>query len=90
MKFGREHSKDRYYKVGDAIRWTPVHAMREAVEARGLGIIVEADGPIFEAYWTGDGKVRKADCRPISHDYALQDLAPIPQVKEYLEQLQHI
>ena len=66
---------------------TSIYNTQETLETRGLGIIVKADGPIFEAYWTGDGKVRKGDCRPLSHSYILQDLAPIPQVKEYIEKI---
>lgn len=90
-KIGGEHSTDRYYKVGDVIRAIPVTQGHSAVrdkQRQGLGIVVEADGPRFEAYWTGDGKLRKGDSRPIGYAYKLQDLAPIPQVAESIKRLE--
>jgi hypothetical protein len=87
MKLTREHSDDRYYKVGDVIRWIPAYATQKAYDARGLGIVVKAEGPIFEAYWTGEGMVRTADARPMSYNYILQDLKTVPKIKEYVEKV---
>ncbi len=75
--------KDRYYKKGDVIRWCPSWGAQELAEKRGLGVVVEAKGPLFKAYWTGDGQVRSHDARPIGGMYILQDYAPIPQVAEW-------
>ena len=89
-KIGGEYSTDRYYKVGDVIRPVPVTQGTGAFARcrQGLGIVVEVNGPRFEAYWTGDGKLRKADCRPMGFAYKLQDLAPIPQVAEVIKEIQ--
>ena len=72
-KIGGEYSTDRYYKVGDVIRSIPVTRGTGAYARcrQGLGIIVEVNGPRFEAYWTGDGKLRKADCRPMGFNIVL-------------------
>ena len=48
--------------------------------------MVKAEGTKFEAYWTGDGEVRKADAI-IPGQFVLQDIAPIPQVKEYVDNI---
>jgi len=74
--------RDRYYKIGDVIRYISTY---DLVHNQGLGIVVEADGPIFKAYWTGDEKVRNHDARPIGYSYILQDIAPVPQVAEWLK-----
>ena len=79
--------KDRYYKTGDVIRWTPSFYAQGLVEEQGLGVVVEAKGPLFKAYWTGDGQVRSHDARPLGGMYVLQDYAPIPQVAEWWERL---
>jgi hypothetical protein len=75
--------KDRHYKKGDVIRWCPSWGAQELVEKQGLGVVVEANGPLFKAYWTGDGQVRSHDARPLGSMYLLQDYAPIPQVAEW-------
>ena len=80
--------KDRNFKIGEVFRWVPSYASQEDVEARGFGIVVKADGPSFEAYWTGDGKVRKHDLTLERNTCILQDYAPIPQVAETIEELQ--
>ena len=80
--------RDRNFKVGEVFRWIPTHDTAQRSESRGFGIVVKADGPRFEAYWTGDGKVRKHDLTLWRNSYILQDYAPIPQVAETLQELQ--
>ena len=86
VKYGKIHSKNRYFKVGDVIKWTPSYVKSKDIDSRGLGIVVKAEGTKFEAYWTGDGEVRKADAI-IPGQFVLQDIAPIPQVKEYVDNI---
>ena len=76
-------NNDRYFKVGDVIRHVGPNQSLTLVESRGVGIVVSANGPIFQAYWVGDGAVKEADAR--GGGYNLQDFAPIPQVAEWLE-----
>jgi hypothetical protein len=85
-KYGKIHSKNRNFKVGDVVKWTPSYVSFEGVEARGLGIVVRTRGTKFDAYWTGDGVVRE-HCTFLPGSFVLQDLAPIPQVKEYVEKV---
>ncbi len=80
--------RDRNFKVGEVFRWVPNYDAQKTVESRGFGIVTKVDGPKFEAYWTGDGKVRKHDLTLWRNAYILQDYAPIPQVAETLQELQ--
>jgi hypothetical protein len=76
-------NNDRNFKVGDIVRFTgPGHAISQ-IEKRGLGVVVSINGPLFQTYWIGDGAVTGADAR--GGGYKLQDIAPIPQVAEWLE-----
>ena len=86
MKHGKIYSKNRYFKAGDVIKWTPAYPSSTDVESRGLGIVINSKGSKFEAYWIGDGKVREADAF-LPGCYVLQDVAPIPQVKEYIDNI---
>jgi len=86
MKHGKIYSKNRYFKVGDVVKWTPAYASQDDVESRGLGIVIGSEGTKFEAYWTGDGKVRK-DSAFLPGCFVLQDTAPIPQVKEWVDSI---
>ena len=78
-------NNDRYFKVGDVVRYTGPHCSLSSVEERGLGVVVSTNGPKFKTYWVGDGAVRDADAR--GGGYNLQDIAPIPQVAEWLENI---
>ena len=87
MKISYEHVKNRYFKVGDVIKWTPRYITLSEVKAREMGIVVSVgEGTKFKAYWTGDGVVRE-HCAFLPGSFVLQDLAPIPQVKEYVEKV---
>ena len=83
-KIGGLKNNDRLFKVGDVIRFVGPHHTTESIEKKGVGIVVSAEGPIFETYWLGDGKIIKADAR-WPGIYKLQDFAPVPQVAEWLE-----
>ena len=82
-KVGGLKNNDRYFKVGDVVRQVAPNQSILLTESRGVGIVVSANGPIFQAYWVGDGSMREADAR--GRGYSLQDFAPIPQVVEWLE-----
>jgi len=83
-KIGGLKNNDRLFKVGDVIRYVGPGQTAEAIEEKGVGIVVAVDGPIFETYWVGDEKIRKADAR-WPGIYKLQDIAPIPQVAEWVK-----
>ena len=55
--------KHHWFKPGDIIAWTPKYARTPTIEKRGVGIVLEADGPFFEAFWIGDSTIRKEDVR---------------------------
>ena len=78
-------NRDRYFKVGDVIRYTGPGCTIPQIRSRGLGVVVSSSGPLFDTYWVGDGIVRSADARGGGH--SLQDFAPIPQVAEWLENI---
>ena len=74
--------RDRGYKVGDVFR--SVGSSSELDESRGFGVVIETDGPLFRAYWTGDGAIREHDMRLSRTSFILQDYAPMPEVAEVL------
>lgn len=78
-------NNDRYFKVGDVIRYTGPGITPDQIKSRGLGIVVSSSGPMFQTYWVGDRTVRGADARGGGH--SLQDFAPIPQVAEWFENI---
>jgi hypothetical protein len=75
-------TKDRYFKIGDIIRWVPKYVTKE----NGMGIVVSATGPLFEAYWVGTKEIKKHDARGPS-SFLLQDITPIPQVAETINRM---
>jgi len=87
-ELGGLYSKNRYYKVGDVLRWTPGYASIEQMEGKGLAVVIESQGPKFTAYFLGDGSITKHDARPMGGNFILQDLAPLPQVAEWLKSIQ--
>ena len=84
-KIGNNVIRDRVFKVGDVIRWTPSYANWKQQEERGLGIVIETNGHVCKAYWTGDKTIRTINTVLERNMYILQDYAPIPQVKEAVE-----
>ena len=84
-KIGNNVIRDRVFKVGDVIRWTPSYAEWSQQEERGLGIVIDSNGHKCKAYWTGDKTIREIDTVLERNMYILQDYAPIPQVKEAVE-----
>jgi len=87
-KLGNLIIRDRNFKMGEVFRWVPSYALLEDIKKRGFGIVIKAEGPRFEAYWTGDGKIRKHNLFLERNTYVLQDYAPIPQVAETIQKLQ--
>ena len=83
-KIGGLKNNDRYFKVGDVIRFVGAHHTSESTEEKGVGVVVSVKGPIFETYWVGNGKIGEGDAR-CPGVYKLQDFAPIPQVANWLE-----
>ena len=75
--------RDRQFKVGDVFRWIPMYG-QEVAESRGFGVVIDVDGPIFKAYWTGDERIREHDSRLVHTSFILQDYAPMPEVAEVL------
>tara|TARA_R110000824_G_scaffold286694_1_gene474813 strand:- start:168 stop:482 length:315 start_codon:yes stop_codon:yes gene_type:complete len=76
-------NNDRDFKVGDVVRHVGPGIAIPQIENRGVAVVVSVNGPLFQAYWVGDGSVRHADAR--GGGYKLQDIAPIPQIAEWLE-----
>ena len=87
---GGFHSKPRYFKVGDVIRWVPMYAKPETVRERGLAVVTKAEGCKFDAYFLGNGHRMVACDARIPPQFQLQDSAPIPQVAEWVENNPHI
>jgi len=73
-----QHNTDRHYKLGDILRWAPTNARWEQVEAKGLAVVIKADGPFFSLFWLGDESTSDHDAR--WGGFVLQDLAPMPEV----------
>jgi len=84
-QIGHNVIRDRKLQVGDVIRWVPNYADWSEQEARGLGVIIETNGAICKAYWTGDKTIRTINTILERNTHILQDYAPIPQVKEAVE-----
>ena len=82
-KIGGLKNNDRLFKIGDVIRFVGPGQTTDAITEKGLGIVVSIDGPLFEIYWVGDGKISKADAR-WPGIYKLQDIVPVPQVAEWV------
>jgi len=77
--------KDRVFKVGDVIRWTPLYAKYSTQAERGLGVVIESKSGMIKSYWTGDKKIREFSMILERSNYILKDYAPIPQVAEAIE-----
>ena len=75
--------RDRNFKVGDVFRWIPRHG-QEVAALRGFGVVIEVNGPLMKAYWTGDERIREHDVRLVHTSFVLQDYAPMPEVAEVL------
>tara|TARA_R110000765_G_scaffold12437_1_gene38355 strand:+ start:1000 stop:1353 length:354 start_codon:yes stop_codon:yes gene_type:complete len=80
-----EKTSARYFKVGDVIRHTPSNIDPHATDW-GLGIVVEATGPIFEAFWLGDDNFRKSDAR-LSNSYVIQNVDPMLEVADRINRM---
>ena len=87
MKKNKFHSKPRWYKIGDVVKWTPTYVSQEKVDERGLGVVVKAQGPNIQVFWLGNEEISKHDVR-LPQVFQLQDLAPMPEVAEWLESIQ--
>ena len=79
-------TNNRYYKVGDVLRWIPRYLSQEKVDERGLAIVISSDGPIFEAYWIGTKEIDKHDARGMMN-FRIQDIAPLPEVAEVINKV---
>tara|TARA_Y100000590_G_scaffold461111_1_gene621950 strand:- start:728 stop:1024 length:297 start_codon:yes stop_codon:yes gene_type:complete len=84
-RLGNMIIRDRTFKVGDVIRWTPLYVSLEAQEKRGLGVVIESKNETVKSYWTGDQKIREFNMTLERSNYILQDYAPIPQVAEAIK-----
>ena len=80
-----ENTSARHFKVGDVLRHTPLYLEHRSKDW-GLGIVVRADGPIFEAFWVGDDKFRKGDARLVS-SYILQNVGPLVETAENINKM---
>jgi len=78
IKHGEQYSTDRDYKVGDVLRQVANNRSWAEVEARGLGVVVAAEGPLFSVFWLRDEAITNHDAR--WGGFKLQDLAPMPEV----------
>ena len=87
MKKNKFHSKPRWFKIGDVVRWTSAYVSQDKVDARGLGVIVKAQGPNVQVYWLGNEETSKHDVR-LPQVLQLQDLAPMPEVADWLESIE--
>tara|TARA_R110001592_G_scaffold356129_1_gene657491 strand:+ start:353 stop:679 length:327 start_codon:yes stop_codon:yes gene_type:complete len=87
MRKNKFHSKPRWYKIGDVIKWTPKYASQDKYNERGLGVVVKAQGPNIQVYWLGNGELTKHDVR-MPQIFQLQDLAPMPEVADWLESIE--
>ena len=83
-KVGGLKNNDRLFKVGDVIRYIGRGLTSDAIREKGVGIVISVNGPFFETYWVGEEKISKADFR-WPGVYKLQDIAPIPQVAEWVK-----
>ena len=80
-----ENTSARHFKVGDVITHTPSSISLHKKDW-GLGIVVRADGPIFEAFWFGDDKFRESDAR-LSNSYVLQSIGPMLEVSDRINRM---
>ena len=87
MRKNKFYSKPRYFKVGDVLKWTPAYTLHKRVVERGLAVVVKAEGPKVQVYWLGSGEITDHDVR-LSGMFQLQDLAPMPEVAEWLMTIQ--
>jgi hypothetical protein len=87
MRKNKFHSKPRWFKVGDVVKWTPAHVNQDKVRGRGLAVVIEANGPQVKVYWLGSGELTEHDVR-MPQVFQLQDLAPMPEVAQWLKTIQ--
>jgi len=87
MRKNKFYSKPRWFKVGDVLKWTPAYTLHKRVVERGLAVVVKAEGPQTQVYWLGTGEITDHDVR-MPGVFQLQDLAPMPEVAEWLKTIQ--
>jgi len=80
IRHGAMYSADRGYKVGDVLRQVPNNRSWPEVEGKGLAVVIRSEGSFFTVFWLGDEEITKHDER--WGGFKLQDLAPMPQVAE--------
>jgi len=51
--------EDKTFDIGQVIRYAPPHSETDW----GHGVVVSADGPLFQCYWDGLDEVKKHDIR---------------------------
>tara|TARA_R110000751_G_scaffold100776_1_gene194736 strand:+ start:645 stop:983 length:339 start_codon:yes stop_codon:yes gene_type:complete len=87
MRKNKFHSKPRWFKVGDVVKWAPTYVNEDRVRGGGLAVVVKSEGPQVQVYWLGSGAITEHDVR-IPQVFQLQDLAPMPEVAEWLKTIQ--
>ena len=75
-------NNDRYFKVGDVIRFVGRGEV-ELTKKKGVGVVVEARGPIFKVYWVGAHRTSVADARVGA--FNLQDCSPLPEIADWVK-----
>jgi hypothetical protein len=87
MRKNKFYSKPRYFKLGDVLKWTPAYVSPVRVRERGLAVVVKEEGPKIKVYWLGSGEITDHDAR-MPGVFQIQDLAPMPEVAEWLKTIQ--
>ena len=82
-KFGKIKTNPRYFKRGDVIKRTPMYGP-DPTEEVGVGIVLEADGSRFKAFWTRTEEILHHNAL-MPNSFCLIDSAPLLEVVEIIE-----